>query len=68
MTILRGEGVFQGKIPKPYWNFQWCFFWGVGGGGGSEEGVVQSYSKNFFVQGFEYFLEREYCGALNLLL
>ena len=32
MTILRGEGVFQGKIPKPYWNFQWCFFGGVGGG------------------------------------
>ena len=34
MTILRGEGVLQGKSPKPYQNFQWCFFlWGGGGGG-----------------------------------
>ena len=60
MTILRGKGVLQGKSPKPYWNFQWCFFLGGGGwGGGSvRRGVVQSYSKNFFVQGFGYFLEQ----------
>ena len=39
MTILRGKGVLQGKSPKPYWNFQWCFsfFLGEGGGGVSEE-------------------------------
>ena len=62
MTILRGKGVLQGKSPKPYWNFQWCFFSGGGGGGGGGGagggGVVQSYSKNFFMQGFGYFLEQ----------
>ena len=59
MTILRGKGVLQGKSPKPYWNFQWCFFLGGRGGGGSvRRGVVQSYSKNFFMQVFGYFLEQ----------
>ena len=37
--------------------FSKIFF--VGGGGGSvRRGVVQSYSKNFFMQGFGYFLEQ----------
>ena len=56
MTILRGEGVLQGKSPKPYWNFQWCFFWG--GGGCSEEGGCSELFQKLLRAGLGYFLEQ----------
>ena len=58
MTILRGEGVLQGKSPKPYWNFQWCFFLGGGGWGGSEEGGCSELFQKLLRAGLGYFLEQ----------
>ena len=55
MTILRGKGVLQGKSPKPYWNFQWCFFLG---GGGSEEGGCSELFQKLLCAGLGYFLEQ----------
>ena len=51
MTILRGEGVLQGKRAKVQSHTgisSGVFFW-EGGGGAVRWGVVQSYSRKLFV-------------------
>ena len=58
MTILTGEGVLRGKSLKPYWNFQWCFFFLGGGRLGGEEGGCSELFQKLLHAGYGYSLEQ----------